>query len=300
MKIVVHDTATAMLELLQLPPQERPEALRTLLAPLQEAMAAVGAGEVDVVQMHTMTGSGFPLDGEDPRLAAAVRQLRDAGVWERIEQCLATAAERLAAEIPAGTRTPDTVHVLPVLGNPDDHHLTVRSSGYFGLGGFPGAIHLTIWPTDISLERIGHAAAHELHHNVRYANVVWNPATVTVGEQVVAEGLAEAFVRDLAGEHAMAPWTTGLKGKGLDEAYAKIVGGIDVAGMQNLTAYVHGDATAELMGQQPVGLADFAGYGVGLRIADAHTAASGLSAAASVALPPGEVLAHAGVPGSTA
>ncbi|MFF0742849.1 DUF2268 domain-containing protein [Streptomyces sp. NPDC004111] len=294
MKIVVHDTATAMLELLQLPERERPEALRDLLAPLQEAMAAAGAGGIDAVRMHR-AGSGFPLEGDDPRLPSAVHRMRDAGVRDRIEACLDAAARKLAEEMPPGTRTPDTVHVLLVLGNPDDHHLTVRSSGYFGLGGFPGAIHLAIWPTGTALERIGHAAAHELHHNVRYTNVVWNPATVTVGEQVVAEGLAEAFVRDLSGEQAMCPWTIGLRGRELDDAYARITDGIDVAGMQNLTAYVHGDATAEMFGQQPVGLPDFAGYGVGLRVADAHMAASGLTAAASVALPPGEVLANAGV-----
>lgn len=294
MKIVVHDTASAMLDLLRRPAAERPDALREMLTPFQEALSAVGADGFDVVEPHR-AGSGFPLDRDDPRLEAAVRQMRDAGVWSRIEESLARAAERLGTAVPPGTRTPETVHVVLVLGNPDDHHLTVRSSGYFGLGGFPGAIHLTMWPTGISLERIGHAAAHELHHNVRYANVVWNPMTVTVGEQIVAEGLAEAFVRELAGERAMCPWTTGLTGTELDEAYDKIAAGIDVAGMQNLTAYVHGDATAEMFGQQPVGLPDFAGYAAGLRIADAHLAASGLTAAASVALSAGEVLANAGV-----
>jgi uncharacterized protein YjaZ len=71
-----------------------------------------------------------------------------------------------------------------------------------------------MWPTGTSLQKIEHAVAHELHHNVRYANVVWDPVNVTVGEHVVAEGLAEAFV-------------------------------------QNLTGYVLGDATTQRMGQRP-------------------------------------------------
>ncbi|MGW3471402.1 DUF2268 domain-containing putative Zn-dependent protease [Saccharopolyspora sp. NPDC000995] len=50
------------------------------------------------------------------------------------------------------------------------------------------------------------------------------------------------------------------------------------------------------MGQQPVGLPDFAGYGVGLRIVDAHLAASGLTAAQSTALSAREILVYAGVP----
>ncbi|GAA4099255.1 DUF2268 domain-containing protein [Actinomadura miaoliensis] len=293
MKIVVHDTASAMSDLLRLPLDERPDALREIYRPLENVMP-VPPG-MDLVQMHQQMGSGFRIDREDPRHLTALREMRDADVWTRIEDCLTAAWERLSDAAP-GINSADTVHVVLVLGNPDDDHLTVRSAGYFGMGGFPGAIHLVMWPTETSLAKIGYAAAHELHHNVRYANVTWNPATVTVGEQVVAEGLAEAFVRELAGEQAMGPWATRLTGAELDEVYEKVTAGIDVAGMQNLTAYVHGDATAQLMGQQPVGLPDFAGYAAGLRIVDAHMAVSGLTAAQSTALPARDILLNAGVP----
>ncbi|MFE3650106.1 DUF2268 domain-containing protein [Streptomyces sp. NPDC059152] len=292
MKIVVHDTASAMLDLLQRPQEERPDALRKMLSPLQGPFSVMG--DVDQVQWHQQ-GSGFRLDREDPRYVAALHQMRDARVWDRVEDSLTAAWERIDAAVP-GIKHAETVHVVLVLGDPDDHHLTVRSAGYFGLGGFPGAIHLLMWPTETSLAKIDHAAAHELHHNVRYANVVWNPATVTVGEQVVAEGLAEAFVRELAGEQAMGPWATTLSGAERDHAYERVTGAIDLAGMQNLPPYVFGDATAELLGSEPVGLPDFAGYATGLRIADAHLAASGLTAAQSVALPAREVLRNAGVP----
>ncbi|MFI1286535.1 DUF2268 domain-containing protein [Streptomyces sp. NPDC020858] len=292
MKIVVHDTASAMFDLLHRPLEERPDALREILSPLQSAMSVVG--DVDAVQMRQM-GSGFRIDREDPRYLTALRQMQDAGVWNEIEDRLAAAWERLNGAVPEA-RSAETVHVVLVLGDPDDHHLTVRTGGYFGMGGFPGAIHLVMWPTETSLAKIGHAAAHELHHNVRYANAAWDPGTVTVGEQVVAEGLAEAFVRELAGEQALGPWTTVLSGAELDDAYEKVVAAIDVAGMQNLPPYVYGDATAELMGHEPVGLPDLAGYAVGLRIVDAHLAVSGLTAAQSVALPARDILVNAGVP----
>ncbi|MGK5629936.1 DUF2268 domain-containing protein [Streptomyces sp. URMC 123] len=291
MKIVVHDTATAMLDLLRRPVEERPEALREMLGPLHSAMSVAGG---DLVETHRM-GSGFRLDVDDPRYEPALHRMREARVWERIEDSLTAAWERISGAAP-GIGHAETVHVVLVLGDPDDHHLTVRSAGSFGLGGFPGAIYLVMWPTGTSLEKIHHVAAHEFHHNVRYANVVWNPMTVTVGEHVVAEGLAEAFVRELAGEQAMGPWANALSGAALDRAYEKITADIDVAGMGNLTAYVLGDATARLMGQQPVGLPDFAGYPVGLRIVDAHLAASGLTAAQSTALPAREILTNAGVP----
>ncbi|WP_432040306.1 DUF2268 domain-containing protein [Streptomyces cucumeris] len=291
MKIIVHDTASAMFELLGRPLEERADALREMLEPLRSAMSVMG--DMDLVQLHRM-GGGFRLDRDDPRYLPALRQMVEAGVWRRIEESLTAAWERISAAVP-GIGHAETVHVVLVLGDPDDDHLTVRSAGYFGSGGIPGAIHLLMWPTETSLAKIGHAAAHELHHNVRYANVVWNPATVTVGEHVVAEGLAEAFVRELAGEGALGPWSGALTGPGLDSAYDRITSDIDVAGMQNLTAYVLGDATARRMGQPTVGLPDFAGYAVGLRIVDAHLAASGLTAAESTALPAREILVNAGV-----
>ncbi|MFJ4873935.1 DUF2268 domain-containing protein [Streptomyces sp. NPDC088745] len=295
MKIVVHDSAAAHLRLLQLPPADRRAALREIYAPLHPTLAAAFGGHADLVATHEQ-GVGFPLDGDDPRLPEAVERMREARVWERVEDALHAARDLLRTA--PGVRTPDTVHVVLVLGDPDDQHLVTRSKGYFGFGGIPGAVHLVMWPTPEALARIGHAAAHELHHNVRYANVVWDPATVTVGEQVVAEGLAEAFVRELAGPEAMGHWATALTGAALDDAYEKVTAGIGVAGMQNLTAYVHGDATAALLNPDavPLGIPDMAGYATGLRIVDAHLAATGLTAARSVALPAREVLSNAGVP----
>ncbi|MFI1222049.1 MULTISPECIES: DUF2268 domain-containing protein [unclassified Streptomyces] len=291
MKIVVHDTASALLDLLHRPQAQRPDALREIFAPLQEVMSRVGVG--DLVETHR-AGSGFRLDRDEPRHRAALEQMREARVWQRVEESLAAAQDRLAAAAP-DARTADTVHVVLVLGDPDDPLLALNQ-GYFGLGGIPGAILLTMWPTATGLAKIGHAAAHELHHNVRYANVVWDPVAVTVGEQVVAEGLAEAFVRELAGEPAMGPWTRSLSGTELDEVCAKVAAGIDVAGMPNIAGYLYGDSTMHHLGQRAVGLPDFAGYAAGLRFVDAHLTVSGLTAAASVALPAREVLGHAGVP----
>ncbi|WP_370356572.1 DUF2268 domain-containing protein [Catenulispora sp. EB89] len=292
MKIVVHDTASATADLLRRPLEERPELLREMYAPLQTMLGLMGGA--DVVQQHQNMGSGFRVDRDDARYLPAIRTMQDADVWSHVRDWLQKAWEHLDAAVP-GVKHAETVHVVLLLGNPDDDHLIQRSAGYFGFGGIPGSIMLTMWPTDAALRNIGFAAVHELHHNVRYANVVWNPMTVTLGEQIVAEGLAEAFVRELAGEDAMGPWAGALDGEQLEHAYATITAAIDTTGMQNLPGYVLGDATARRMGLPTAGLPDFAGYGVGLRIADAHSAASGLTAAESVALPAREVLGNAGV-----
>lgn len=295
MEIVVHDTASAMEDILRRPLKQRRDALREMLSPLLSAMSI--AGDLDPVQLHE-EGSGFRVDVEDARYTAALARLREAGVWERVRDCLSAARDRLREAAP-DVRRADRVDVVLVLGNPDDDLFVSRNFGYLGMGGFPGAIQLLIWPTPVSLEKIGHLASHELHHNVRYANVAWDPGTVTVGEQVVAEGLAEAFVRELAGERAIGPWATRLSASERAAAYEGVVAAVDVAGMWRLPPYVYGDATAERMGHEPVGLPDFAGYAAGLRIADAHLAATGLTAARSVALPAPTVLANAGVPTSS-
>ncbi|MEU9319664.1 hypothetical protein [Streptomyces sp. NPDC048295] len=100
MKIVVHDTASAMFDLLHSPLEERPDALRDMLRPLQSVLSAVV--DIDTFQLHT-TGSGFRIDREDPRYLTALRQMRDAGVWDRIESCLAAGWERLSGAVPEAT-----------------------------------------------------------------------------------------------------------------------------------------------------------------------------------------------------
>lgn len=302
MEIIVHDTVSATARLLERPVAERADALREILAPLAGMFELVGiplraseSGQFDAIGMHHGdSGSGFRPDRDDDRYQAALARMADADVLGQVERVLREAWEYQIGATP-GIGHAEQLHVVTVLGDPDDEHLVQRSAGYFGFGGIPGYMHLVIWPTEQNLDRLAYCAVHELNHNLRYANVVWNPGTVTVGEQVVAEGLAEAYVREIHGEHAMGPWSTLLGGAELDAAYAKITADIDVAGMQHLTPYVHGDATARLMGAEPVGLPDHAGYAVGRRIVEQHLAATGLSVAASTALPVAEILTNAGV-----
>lgn len=243
-----------------------------------------------------MTGDHQDRDKRRVELAREVllRPQSNADVLGEVGRALREAWEYQLGVTP-GIAHAEQLHVVTVLGDPDDEHLMQRSAGYFGFGGIPGYLHLVIWPTEQNLDRLAYCAVHELNHNLRYANVVWNPATVTVGEQVVAEGLAEAYVREIHGEQAMGPWSTRLGGAELDAAYATIAADIDVGGMQNLTPYVHGDATARLMGAEPVGLPDHAGYAVGRRIVDKHLDVTGLSVAESTTLPIADILRNAGV-----
>jgi uncharacterized protein YjaZ len=75
-----------------------------------------------------------------------------------------------------------------------------------------------------------------------------------------------------------------------DAAFAKVVSGLDIIGMQNFAAWVHGDAHADRYGGTPVGLPTGAGYAAGNRLVDAYLAATGLTAAEALLAESAEVI----------
>jgi uncharacterized protein YjaZ len=277
MKITVIDTPRAMLDILGRPLPERPAALRELIAPMYEHVPMPG----DPVDLHHQ-GGGFRVDADDPRYAQVLERMVAEDIVGQIERELHRASEALR-----DWKQPEEVKVLFVLGHPDDEHLMKVCGGYYGMGGAPGWLYLVGWPDDDVIGRIAYCAVHELHHQIRYQNVPWVPM---VGEHVVSEGLAEAFVRELAGPAAMGPWSTMVSGDALEQAYQKIVADFEVTGFDKTAAYVLGDTTARRFGSQPVGIPDMAGYAVGLRIVDAHLAQTGMTVAESTGLTGTEVL----------
>jgi uncharacterized protein YjaZ len=285
MEFIVHDTLTAMAALLQEPLERRPEALRGMLAPMREAIPMPG----DIVDIHHQ-GGGFRVDADDPRYLAAVHRMIDADVLGQVRRELGRASEWLH-----DAKQVDSLQVMFVLGDPDNEHLMKVVGGYYGMGGAPGWLYLLAWPSDEVIGRIAHLAVHEFHHNVRYTNVEWNPVTVTVGEHVVAEGLAEAFVRELSGPEAMGPWSSMVTGEAYESAYERIMADFELAGMQNTPAYVLGDSATRSFGQEPRGIPDMAGYAVGLRLVDQALAATGLTATEATLLPASELLRRAGL-----
>lgn len=280
MRFIIHDTVAAMAELLRQPLDRRPDALRELLAPIRSAIPMPG----DIVGIHHQ-GGGFRVDADDPRYLDAVQRLAATDVLGQVERELTRAAAALSH-----LKQAETLQVMFVLGNPDDEHLMKVTGGYYGMGGAPGWLYLLAWPDEEIIGRIAHLAVHEFHHNVRYTNVEWNPATVTVGEHVVAEGLAEAFVRELSGPEAMGPWSGMVRGEEYDRAYELIMADFELAGMQHTSAYVLGDSAMRLFGQEPRGIPDMSGYAVGLRLVEEHLAATGMTAAQATGLPVAELV----------
>ena len=287
MTITVLDSATAMEDVLRAPAAARAGKLRELLRPMA-GMYRYFPGEVDLVAMHGMS-SGFPLDRDEERCLAALAALREADAWTRIRRALEKGVETQLAATP-GITVPDLT-VLLVLGDPGDEHFMGPSLGMTANGSVSGYLFLNVWPYPENLARLEASAVHELNHNLRYApgGVVWDPATVTVGEQIVSEGLADAFARQLYGDE-LGYTRIGVPHLADDDVFAKVVTGLGVTGMRNFTAWVHGDASAVRYGATPVGLPTGAGYAAGNRLVDAYLAKTGRSAADALLVPSREVI----------
>ena len=268
------------------PEAEQGDVLRSVLAPM-EGMFRYFPGEVDLLTMHAMS-FGFPSDEPGEELQQALERLADADVWGRVERALVSAADQQLAATP-GIHVPD-ITVLIVLGNPHDEYFMGPLRGFSGNGSSTGYISLTLWPTQENLNRIEAAAVHELNHNLRYApgGVVWDPAQVKVGEQIISEGLADAFARQSYGHAGYTP--IGLPHLHDDRVFEKVVTGLKVQGMQNFTAWVHGDESAQRFGSEPVGLPTGAGYAAGNRLVDAYLETTGLTAAQALHVPSQEII----------
>lgn len=287
MTITMLDSAAGMRAMLHSSPGQWPEAARRLWEPMAGMYFFIPGGP-DMAAVH---GQNFGFGSGAPRqeMVDALHRLEQADAWGRIEQSLTQGTQDLGTACPGAT-IPDLT-VLLVLGDPTNRHFVDEIRGLSAFGGISGYIAITVWPTDEVVDRLEAIALHELHHNVRYSpgGIVWNPQTVTVGEHVVAEGLADLFAAQSYGRRGYTHFVTDHTRRS-DDVLRKVVKGLDVTGMQDFAAWVLGDASARLFGSTPVGLPTGAGYAAGARIAQAYLEATGRKAAECVTTPASEIL----------
>lgn len=286
MTISILDTKAGMAAVLKAPQSHRGAALQGVLAPM-EGMFRYFPGKVDLLTMHSM-GFGFPIDQSSEQLQDALDLLDQADVWARVDKAMAKAVD-LQLDATPGIEIPD-ITVLIVLGNPQDTYFMGPLRGFSGNGSATGYISLTLWPTEENLHRIEAAAVHELNHNLRYApgGIIWDPSQVAVGEQIISEGLADAFARQLCGDTGYTP--IGQQHLHDDEVFEKVITGLQIRGMQNFTAWVHGDESAKRFGSEPVGLPTGAGYAAGNRLVDAYLHTTGKTAAQALHVTSQEII----------
>lgn len=290
MTVSLIDSASAMTRILNATPEARPELVREMWAPMAGMYHFIPGG-LDMATVHRQN-FGFNPDESSDRLREGLDALIAADAWRRIEAALESGIAALKTADP-GTTVPDLA-VLLVLGDPGDEHFMTEVQGLSGFGGISGYIALTVWPNPRVLDRLEAIAVHELHHNVRYSpgGVVWDPATVTVGEHVVSEGLADVFATELYGDSGYTHFVS-EQTRTDDAVLAKVATGLEVTGMQDFAAWVLGDATARLFGAEPVGVPTGAGYAAGARLVREYREATGRTAAQSVRTPAADILSTA-------
>ena len=290
MTIAVIDSFSAMNRVLTADATERADLIRDMWAPMAGMYHFIPGG-VDLATVHQQN-FGFPTDSALEQVRDGLHTLAVADAWTRIEKALEEGIAALTAADP-GVRVPD-LNVLLVLGDPTSTHFLDDVQGLSAFGGISGYITITVWPTARVLDRLEAIALHELHHNVRYSpgGVVWDPQTVTVGEHVVAEGLADIFATEL---YPDAGYTHFVREdtRSDDKVLAKVASGLGVTGMWDFAAWVLGDNSAQLFGIEPVGLPTGAGYAAGARLVRAYLDAAGTTAAASVRSASSDILDRA-------
>jgi uncharacterized protein YjaZ len=168
-----------------------------------------------------------------------------------------------------------------------------KMQGYTGLGGMPGTVVAMTWPTDFSMPRMPSSTAHEFNHNVRFSFEPWTMNT-TVGQYIVAEGLAENFAAEQYSHDLIGPWLKLFSESDLQELRPRFRESLNVSGFDEIRGYIFGDWAAEQFGYKAQGLPDFAGYAMGYRVVRAYLERTGRTAAEATYLPWQEIAEESG------
>lgn len=228
--------------------------------------------------------------GSDSRWPAVLDTLAAQDAWSRAEQALHAGWQRFA---PYADRI-NLERIVFGLMLADMSAMPLQQ-GYNGFGGIPGYI-MAIYdqPDPASLARIESCTVHELHHNIRFTLFPFNPMLVTLGEYMIAEGLAEAFAAEIYGAELIGPWVIEFDETRLEKARAIIGAALAETGFERLRAYIFGDVIARHMGLPPQGTPDFAGYTLGYHVVRAYLQRSDKTVAAASFEPAATIIAGSG------
>jgi uncharacterized protein YjaZ len=225
-----------------------------------------------------------PSDGPAEGLKA-IAQFEQEGTWEA---CVAAIQKGLELLDPArhGLEI-EPIQFTFLLGS-----LRILREEYGAYTGFqsPGMALVMGWPNPIGTPRLPVAAAHELNHIVRFNFEPWTPAT-TVGQYMIAEGLAEAFGVEVVGDESLVgPYSSALSPEQMEAVKPKFRDALEVSGFDVIRGYIFGDWAAEQFGYQKQGLPDYAGYTLGYQVLKAFKQRTGKTATEAAYLPWQEIV----------
>jgi len=295
MEISIYDTLSAMRAVVVAPVGERHAVYRErLIEPLRDYWEptlrrfAPQMSDDEAAIMKFLWD--VDLEGDLTEHGQALDRLEQFDAWGTADEALHLAARTFEAT--GRSCAEEHMTGLLVLGNPRDRIFMELNRGYAGAQ-VPGYVVLPIWPNDYNLPRIPAALVHEFNHRVRFTHEPWTLAT-TVGQYIVAEGLAESFAAELYGPEYVGPWTSSLSAEELERSKAIIGQALDVSGFDKIRAYIFGDEISKQWGFPELGLPHCAGYAIGYQAVQAYLQQSGKSATEATFVPYGEIIGESG------
>ena len=240
----------------------------------------------DVIMASGMLGYLLP-EKIDERLSESISLLNDSRFWNN---CRESIERSIKCFTDAKIELPVKEYLYTVLlADPTSPYL-IMSDNYCGDGGIPGYIFGTLVPSEYTKSRLPVALAHETNHNIRFQFIKWHN-DITLAEMMVSEGIAEYFAAYLFGEENVGPWVSKTDMETLNGYIKPIIReGLDVQGLDNLTAYLYGDETAVLLNYSPVGLPYCAGYACGYHMIKYYLQKTGKSIIEVTLIPADEIL----------
>ena len=223
MEIIVHDTISLLRPYFTV--RTRPKELfaqvqATLLSPggaleaLLAAMKARSRGGFDVMEAAQHDGYEVLFGQQIWGLFNPTRKI-EASAWEFAQYADADILSRLNDWLQRFAAFFDHVgmpaqiecYLLPA--DPANRAFMITTHGLSCFGGVPGYLAARIWPSRGNLARLEPALARVFAHNLRWANAPQiEPATL--GDFLVLEGLAAAFVAEMVPE-LDAPWLVAFR-----------------------------------------------------------------------------------------
>lgn len=280
-------------KVMQAPQEEKLELFRQeMMAPFMKKweiqhipFKAEQPGGFDVIAMSNMMS--YPPEQITNELAAELDLISTDSFWNECEDAVKKSL-RLFAEHGIKLRQADYLFTI-WLGNPDSPALKLNE-GYSGDGGIPGYIICILAPNSYTLPRLKSALAHECNHNVRYQFIKWDH-TVTLGELIVSEGLAESFATSLYGEELLGPWVAKTDAQTLNSFIKPTLKQqLQLTGFHNIAPYLYGDEIAKLHRFNPVGMPYAAGYACGYYLIQTYLKKTGKSIAEATITPATQIL----------
>lgn len=229
-----------------------------------------------------------PQDGVEAGLQA-LQELEQAGAWMA---CVRAAQDALRRLDPAAHGIElGTLQFTLLLGS-----LRVLRKEYGAYTGaqMPGFALVLGWPNPMGTPRLPVASAHELNHIVRFCYEPWTTET-TVGQYMVAEGLAEAFGVAVVGDEGLVgPYAKALSPQQIEVLKPRFRAALETTGFDTLRGYLFGDWVAEQSGYPKQGIPDYAGYTLGYEMVKAYLKHTGQSAAQATYRPWREIVEQSG------